>query len=224
MKIPGNYFRDLAVRMAHHSTAIEGNTLTQGETKSILIDGIIPRQMDEREYWEVFNYRKYTEFLSNHYTNPISMDIIRETHALLLLHIRDDNGSFKKTRNVVLGASFTPSEPYQVIEHLKNWTDTLSYRLDIAKTKKEKIEAIMESHLRFEQIHPFSDGNGRTGRALIVHSCLNEGIAPIVIEKGQRNEYIAMLNNEDILGLAKLGYELHKKEAARLRVVTEMER
>ena len=41
------YFNDLMVRMAHHSTAIEGNTLTQGETKSILIDGYIPRSMDK---------------------------------------------------------------------------------------------------------------------------------------------------------------------------------
>ena len=47
------------VRMAHHSTAIEGNTLTQGETKSILIDGYVPRSMDMRELYEVLNYKKY---------------------------------------------------------------------------------------------------------------------------------------------------------------------
>ena len=57
------YINDLLVRMAHHSTAIEGNTLTLAETKSILIDEYIPRQMETREYYEVKNYYKAMEFL-----------------------------------------------------------------------------------------------------------------------------------------------------------------
>ena len=57
--LSNDYFSDLLVRMAHHSTAIEGNTLTQGETKSILIDNYIPRAMNMRELNEVLNYKSY---------------------------------------------------------------------------------------------------------------------------------------------------------------------
>ena len=57
------YLSDLMVRMAHHSTAIEGNTLTQGETKSVLVDGYVPRAMDMRELNEVLNYKAFMTFL-----------------------------------------------------------------------------------------------------------------------------------------------------------------
>lgn len=222
--LPDDYWQDLVVRMAHHSTAIEGNTLTQGETKSILIDRIIPRTMDEREYYEVFNYKDYIAWLRENIKTKIDLQTIKKTHGLLLDYIRDDAGEFKKTENIVLGASFLPSKPYQVIEHLQNWTDNLTYRLSQASTDDEKIRAIMESHLHFEQIHPFVDGNGRTGRALMVHSCLQEGIAPIVIEKEQRKEYITALNNEDFDNLFRLGKELNAKEDERFHIILGMQK
>ena len=56
LKLSYSYLDDMLVRMAHHSTAIEGNTLTQYETKSILLDGVIPKVMNEREFYEVKNY------------------------------------------------------------------------------------------------------------------------------------------------------------------------
>ncbi|EEO7742408.1 Fic family protein, partial [Campylobacter upsaliensis] len=52
-----NYMLDLCVRMAHHSTAIEGNTLSQDETASIILDGYISRPIKERELYEVRNYK-----------------------------------------------------------------------------------------------------------------------------------------------------------------------
>ena len=195
------YLDDLVVRMAHHSTAIEGNTLTQGETKSILIDDIIPRQMGNREYYEVFNYRKFMKWLGENYKEPMSIE---------------------KIKNIVLGASFTPTPPYMVIESLGNWIENLEFALKEANSKEEKIDAIMESHLRFEHIHPFSDGNGRVGRALVVLYCLKESIPPVVIEKGQRERYIAALNNEDKKELKLLGIELSEKEKFRQKLIKDM--
>ena len=62
------YLDDLMVRMAHHSTAIEGNSLTQGETKSVLIDGYVPRAIDLRELNEVLNYKAFTVNLLKKFT------------------------------------------------------------------------------------------------------------------------------------------------------------
>ena len=186
----------ILVKMAHHSTAIEGNPLTENEVKSILIGEMIPKPMKEKYFYEVRNYKKYVPFLKESYKEPITIHTIKNTH-----------------QNIILGADFIPTEPYLVTEELKNWCDTLEYRLDISNTIEEKIEVIMEQHLRFERIHPFSDGNGRTGRALIVHSCLQQGIAPIIINKEDRQEYMNLLSHKDVKGLTALGVQLSKFES-----------
>ena len=88
---------------------------------------------------------------------------------------------------------------------------------------EEKIEVIMDQHLRFERIHPFSDGNGRTGRALIVHSCLQQGIAPIIIRKSDRQLYMNLLSELDIKGLTDMGIQLSKKEQTRMEIINNSE-
>ena len=143
---------------------------------------------------------------------PISLQIIKETHRHLMEGLVHDPGTFKMIPNVILGANFIPTEPYLVLSELKNWCDTLAYRLEIAKTLEETIEAIMEQHLRFERIHPFSDGNGRTGRALIVHSCLQQGIPPIIIPKEMGSRYIQMMGDRDVRGLTEMGLALIREE------------
>lgn len=203
----------ILVKMAHHSTAIEGNPLTENEVKSILISEIIPKPMKEKYFYELRNYKKYLPFLKESYKEPITIHTIKNTHHLLLQEIIDNAGAFKTHQNIILGADFTPTEPYLVQSELKNWCDTLEYRLDISDTIEEKIEVIMEQHLRFERIHPFSDGNGRTGRALIVHSCLQQGIAPIIINKEDRQEYMNLLSHKDVKGLTALGMQLSKFES-----------
>ena len=217
------YLDDMLVRMAHHSTAIEGNTLTQYETKSILLDGIIPKVMSEREFYEVKNYKKYMGFLKDNYPKEITIQLIKDTHRYLLQDIREDEGAFKTIHNIIIGADFTPTEPYLVQSELKNWCDTLEYRLNRSNTVEEKIEVIMEQHLRFERIHPFSDGNGRTGRALIVHSCLQQGIAPIIINKSDRQLYMNLLSELDIKGLTDMGIQLSKEENTRMEIINKAE-
>lgn len=91
------YKNDLLVRMAHHSTAMEGNTLTQGDTTSILIHGYIPKGMNEREYYEVKNYKQCVSFLFNA-EREISSSLIKEYHRLIMENLREDNGKFKKNR------------------------------------------------------------------------------------------------------------------------------
>ena len=71
-------------------------------------------------------------------------------------------------------------------------------QLAAAKSAEDKIAAICRQHIRFERIPPFSDGNGRVGRALIVYSCLQEKEAPIVIPVEERKRYMNYLNTEDL--------------------------
>ena len=215
------YLSDLMVRMAHHSTAIEGNTLTQGETKSVLVDGYVPRAMDMRELNEVLNYKVFMTFLIEQSTSsaPLSLSLIREVHTILCREaIESVPGQFKQRPNMIVGADFTPTPPYLVPSALMDWIDNLAAQMDAAASDSDKVLAICRQHIAFEHIHPFPDGNGRVGRALMVYSCFLEEITPIVIPVERRKEYINYLNTEDLHGFAAFSEQLQAKERKRIEI------
>lgn len=222
-KLPFEYMEDMLVRMAHHSTAIEGNTLTQAETISILIHNFIPRDMSEREYYEVKNYRKAFNTLLEA-DRKITTELIKKYNKYIMENLHDLNGKFKTTQNLILGAEFEPTKPYLVPFEIEDWCNNLSYRLENAKTNEEKVEIIMDQHTKFEKIHPFNDGNGRTGRLLIIHSCLKEGLEPIIIPKEEKGKYINLLACENLKELTKWALLLQEKERDRIEKFSNKER
>ena len=222
-KFPFEYMEDILVRMAHHSTAIEGNTLTQAETISILIHNFIPRDMSEREYYEVKNYRKAFNTLLEA-DRKITTELIKKYNKYIMENLHDLNGKFKTTQNLILGAEFEPTKPYLVPFEIEDWCDNLSYRLENAKTNEEKVEIIMDQHIKFEKIHPFNDGNGRTGRLLIIHSCLKEDLEPIIIPKEEKGKYINLLACENLKELTKWALLLQEKERDRIEKFSNKER
>ena len=214
IKTNERYLKDLLVRMAHHSTAIEGNILTQEEVISILIYNYIPEEMNKREYYEVKNFKKAFEYIDESLQNNknISIEFIKKLHSIIMDNILDNAGEFKKTENIIVGANFVPTKPYLVQIELKEMLDNLEFRLINSKCIEEKIEAIISEHIKFEKIHPFSDGNGRIGRLLMMYSCLREEIVPFVITKEEKNKYINLLAQEDISQFKKWILELVKFE------------
>jgi len=222
-KLPFEYMEDMLVRMAHHSTAIEGNTLTQAETISILIHNFIPRDMSEKEYYEVKNYRKAFNTLLEA-DRKITTELIKKYNKYIMENLHDLNGKFKTTQNLILGAEFEPTKPYLVPFEIEDWCNNLSYRLDNAKTNEEKVEIIMDQHIKFEKIHPFNDGNGRTGRLLIIHSCLKEDLEPIIIPKEEKGKYINLLASENLKELTKWALQLQEKERDRIEKFSNKER
>ena len=222
-KMTSEYIDDLLVRAAHHSTAIEGNTLTLGDTISILIHNYIPKGMTEREYNEVKNYKKAFELLLKA-DRVISTDLIKNYHRYIMENLREDNGEFKKIQNIILGSVIETTKPYLVPTVIEDWCQNLEYRLNNAKMDEEKIEAILDQHIKFEKIHPFGDGNGRTGRLLIIHSCLKENLAPILIPKEEKGKYINFLISENIKEFVKWGIELENKERERIALFHNKER
>ena len=222
-KMTDEYISDLLVRAAHHSTAIEGNTLTLGDTISILIHNYIPKGMSEREYYEVKNYKKAFEFLLKS-DKLITANLIKNYHKYIMENLREDNGEFKKIQNIILGSVIETTKPYLVPTVVEDWCQNLKYRLDNAKTNEGKIEAILNQHIKFEKIHPFGDGNGRTGRLLIIHSCLKENLAPILIPKEEKGKYINFLTSENLKEFVKWGIELEKKEKERIELFYNKEK
>ena len=206
------YWDDLLVRTAHHSTAIEGNRLSLDDAKRILLGGCSMEGLDSREYYEIANYKPLFEYLLAMSDRDIAVEVVKDIHRILMTEILYNCGEFKATQNLIWGANFTPVKPYEVPFAIQRWCDDLAFRLEHATDDTAKLLAIMDQHIKFERIHPFSDGNGRTGRALILYSCFKENLTPFVIPYESRERYLTLLKEENGVGLCEFARELQRIE------------
>ena len=213
------YFLDLSVRMIHHSNAIEGNTLTLNETATIILDSTIPRSKSVREVFEVLNHKKAIDYMISELENEKKLDIymIKKINKEILDSLNDNAGNFKNSSNAIIGVDFETSTPSQAPALTKNWIENLNYRLELCKNNNEKLLEILHSHIEFERIHPFSNGNGRTGRLIMLYLCFQEKISPFVIEKGDRALYMNYLREQNVDIIFERVRELQAFEERRMK-------
>lgn len=215
-----DYLDDILVRLAHHSTAIEGNTISLPETVSIILNNTLPSSSGAsvREFYEIDNHRQAFEFMMEmlRQDEPLSVALIQEMHSKLTDRLQYDRGQFKKNDNRIVGAEFKTALPAETPGLMIQLVDNLNYRLEVANDDDEKIEAIVDSHIQFERIHPFSDGNGRTGRMIMNYSLLKEKLPPFIVHKSDRGVYIERLANQDVEGLKKMALEEMNQERERM--------
>ena len=176
--------------------------------------------MNEREFYEVKNYKEVLPLLIQSLKDKQSLDneLIKSFHSIIMKDLIYNNGKFKTIDNLILGSNIETSKPYLVPTKLKDLCANLYFRFENAKDETEKINAILQAHIDFEKIHPFSDGNGRTGRLLMIYSCLEQNITPIVIEKEHKQRYINILRNNDIKDFFLFAKEIQEKESQRFLV------
>lgn len=224
--ITNDYFEDILVRLAHHSAGIEGNTISLPATVSIIVNGTLPISsgVTVREFYEIENHKQAFEHMINHLINEdkLSIELIKEIHGDLTDRLPHDKGQFKKSENIILGAEFQTSSPAETPMLIYQLLDNLNYRLEHAKVKEDKLKAILDTHIQFERIHPFSDGNGRTGRMIMNYSLLQEGFPPLIIEKETKAQYVELLANQDVEGFFKFAKEGLDKEKKRMQAFQNM--
>lgn len=218
-RFTSDYLDDILVRLAHHSTAIEGNTISLPETVSIILHNTLPSSSGAsvREFYEIDNHRQAFEFMMEmlQQDEPLSVALIQEMHSKLTDRLQYDRGQFKKNDNRIVGAEFKTALPAETPGLMIQLVDNLNYRLEVANDD-EKIEAIVDYHIQFERIHPFSDGNGRTGRMIMNYSLLKEKLPPFIVHKSDRGVYIERLANQDVEGLKKMALEEMNQERERM--------
>lgn len=215
-----DYLEDVLVRFAYHSTGIEGNTLSLNDTRLILQFGQVPSTAGHslREVYEVDNHRQAFDYLFQEASDqrPFSPFLVRNFHQLLTDHILPNAGQYKTTPNYIVGANFQTAEPFEVPAKIQKWCDELNAQFSQAKITKEVLTVLLEKHIEFEKIHPFSDGNGRTGRMLINYGLVLKHEPLLVIERENRDEYIRYEVNEDVSGLVKYAQQKLAPEKERM--------
>jgi cell filamentation protein len=129
---------------------------------------------------------------------PISTTLILDIHKIAFSHLYDWAGKWRTT-NIVVG-QLEPPQPYQVIQLMYQFADNLNFKISIAQTWEEHIDCLLYTHYEFIRIHPFNNGNGRTGRILMNLVALKFGYQPLMLyhrEGESRRTYIDAMKAAD---------------------------
>ncbi len=179
--------------LAYNSNKIEGSTLTEEQTASLFDNGTLPKSDD---YYRA----KDVEEMNGHFLmfnkmldtldKPLSQELIKQFHYELKSGVFEDRangyaiGDYKKRPNMIgMHQTVRPEDVAQEMYLLMTWYNN----------QNVDISVLVEFHARYESIHPFQDGNGRTGRLILFRECLKNEIVPVVIEDANRNDYLEAL-------------------------------
>jgi Fic family protein len=201
---------------AHNSTAIEGNTLVLSEVKALLRQNRSLGGKKIKEYMEVQGYANAAKWVYAQGKNPhmkhirgdiISLTEIRYIHTELMKLVweiaphpnalpNEKPGSFRHHDILPFSDGMTPPTHTIIPARLNAWLKQVNQR--VKSLKPEEIPLFLAStHCDFEKIHPFLDGNGRTGRLILNLILVRLGYPPVIILKTRRNSYIKALEIAD---------------------------
>lgn len=177
---------EFMIEYTYNSNAIEGSTLTLKET-SLVLQGITINKKPLKEHLEAIGHKDAFYYVCDlvREKTPLTESIIKQIHSLVLVAEPQDRGVYRKLPVRILGANHTPPQPYLVPKQMEDLI--INYKKWI-KTKNI-VEVVSLLHLNFEFIHPFIDGNGRTGRLLVNLVLMQNGFPPIDIKFSDRQRY-----------------------------------
>ena len=205
------YFR---IKDIYHSNAIEGNTLTVGETKWVVEEGILtgkaPR--DQAEAKNLSHALDFMENIASSTEKPITLSDLRQIHALILKDIQDEYAGKYRDREVkIAGSEYEPPKAHlisQEMDKLGTYIKKVTSP-DISDTDLP-ILCAAAAHAWLAQIHPFIDGNGRTARLLMNLILMRRGYPICIITRDDRLRYYDALEESqggDLTPLIELMYE-----------------
>lgn len=199
--------KQFAVEYTYNSNAIEGNTLTLRET-DLVLRGLTIDKKPLKDHLDVVGHRDAFDFVSQLAKDkePIFEWVIKQIHFLVLGRDVENRGVYRKVPVIISGAKTKTAEPMLIpekIQELLEW-----YKGD---TEDDFLTKIALFHLRFESIHPFIDGNGRTGRLLVNLELMKLGYPPIDIKFTDRNAYYNAFDSYAETGSPKAMLKLFAK-------------
>ena len=177
---------EFLIDFTYNSNAIEGNTLTLKETAMVL-EGMTIDQKPLKDHLEAVGHRDAFLYVQDIATKDIPLDesVIKNIHALVLMDRPEDKGVYRRIPVRIMGAYTEPVQPYLI----EPKTTELLAEDKLRRETMNPIERIARFHLEFEGIHPFIDGNGRTGRLLLNLDLIRNGYPPINVKFIDRKRY-----------------------------------
>ena len=181
---------DFMIEYTYNSNAIEGNTLTLRETDMVL-KGLTIDQKPLKDHMEAVGHKDAFYFICDLVGEraPLSETIIKQIHSLVLADKPLDRGVYRRVPVRIMGAKQEPVQPY-LIEPKMN--DLMQ---QYAADERNIVEKLADLHIAFESIHPFIDGNGRTGRLIVNLELMKAGYPPIDIKFTDRMRYYDAFNH-----------------------------
>lgn len=183
---PNSAYESIKTEFLYHSNKLEGSTFTKENLEKYLQQNIIEGSHRIDDVYETINSVKLFDFVVETLNEPLSKRLILEFHRMLkdktLDHERGFAGCWKKIPNMISGVDLKLAQPWEVdikIEEL-----LLKWELS-----SKSLQDIVEFHARFENIHPFQDGNGRIGRFLMFKQCIENKVNLVLIGDYYSKEY-----------------------------------
>ncbi|MFA6186155.1 MAG: Fic family protein [Phycisphaerae bacterium] len=189
----------------YNSNAIENSTLTLEETEKILLQIDLDRYISEREIFEARNLARVVSYIDTRAKEQeLNLEVILSLHKMLMGNLREDiAGRFRKSGEYVHVAGHIAPAPEEVTERLEKMLAAYN-----AASHENIIKRIALLHLKFEQTHPFVDGNGRIGRVINNYLLIREGFVPVNIKFIDRKMYYEAFNEFNEKGAAKIMEEI----------------
>lgn len=175
---------EFIVEYTYNSNAIEGNTLTLRET-DLVLRGLTIDQKPLKDHMEAVGHKEAFEYVSELVKDnvPISENVIKQIHFLVLADKKDDRGVYRRVPVRIMGAQHESVQPYLIEPKMEQLL------LDFKESSEHIVTKLARFHIEFEGIHPFIDGNGRTGRLLVNLELMKAGYPPIDIKFTDRITY-----------------------------------
>lgn len=176
---------EFLVEYTYNSTAIEGNTLTLRETDMVL-KGITIDKKPIKDHLEVIGHKDAFNYLADlvKEKEPLSENLIKQIHTLVLADKPEDRGIYRRVAVKIIGAKHFTENPLLIADKMEELIKEFN-----ADKNTNIIRKLALFHIKFEAIHPFIDGNGRTGRLLVNFELMKKGYPPIDIKYADRKAY-----------------------------------
>ena len=175
---------EFAVEYTYNSNAIEGNTLTLRET-DLVLRGLTIDQKPLKDHMEAVGHKEAFDYVRELVKKnaPLTESIIKQIHYFVLAGKKDDRGVYRRIPVRIMGAHHEPVQPYLIGPKMEQLLQ------DYAAGEEHIVTKLARFHIGFESIHPFIDGNGRTGRLLVNLELMKAGYPPIDIKFTDRAAY-----------------------------------
>ena len=177
-------YEDFMIEYTYKSNAIEGNTLTLRETDMVL-RGLTIDKKPLKDHMEAVGHKEAFWYICDLVKDKAELTeyVVKQIHSLVLADKPQDRGVYRRVPVRIMGAQHTPPQPYLIEPKMT------SLLLDFKNDKGNIVEKLAKFHIEFEGIHPFIDGNGRTGRLLVNLELMKAGYPPIDIKFTDRMRY-----------------------------------